>query len=336
MTEPTRRGPRLIEDDLDSLPPVPASAAEAPEIDAPPIEASAATATRLAAGRRGGLLARLFWSALVSLLTLGLGLWFWQTVDALLAQNIWLGRVALALAVLVGTTFFLMILREVASLSRLKRIDGLRDNAMRATATRDRGAAQSVVTMLDRLYSGRAELAVARADMTRQSDDIIDGDALIDLAERHLMTPLDRAAEAAIHRGARDVAAATALIPLALIDVLAVLSINLRMIRQISEIYGGRAGWLGSWRLLRSIAAHLVAAGAIAVGEDLIGPALGGSVLSKLSRRFGEGLVNGALTARIGVAAIDVCRPLPFRARNRPNVTRLVRSALSGLLPDRG
>lgn len=333
MTEPTRRGPKLIEDGFDDLPPAPANAAEAPEIDALPAEGSAATAARIVAAKRGSFLARLFWSSLVSLLTLGLGLWFWETVEALLARNIWLGRVALGLVALVGTTLLIMILRELASLSRLRRIDSVREAALRAVATRDKGAAKAVLASLNGLYRGRAELTNARAEVAQLETDVIDGDALVDIAERTLMRPLDQEAEAVVRRGARDVAAATALIPLALLDVLAVLAINLRMIRQIADVYGGRAGWLGSWRLLRSIAAHLVTAGAIAVGEDLLGPALGGSVLSKLSRRFGEGLVNGALTARIGVAAVEVCRPLPFRVRPRPNVTGLVKSALSGLVP---
>jgi putative membrane protein len=76
---------------------------------------------------------------------------------------------------------------------------------------------------------------------------------------------------------------------------------------------------------------HLVATGAVAVGDDLLEPFLGGSILGKLSRRFGEGLVNGALTARVGVAAIEVCRPLPFRVSQRPKAAQLVRRALGGL-----
>ena len=35
---------------------------------------------------------------------------------------------------------------------------------------------------------------------------------------------------------------------------------------------------------------------------------------ARLSRRLGEGAFNGALTARIGAAAVEVCRPLPFIA----------------------
>jgi putative membrane protein len=34
--------------------------------------------------------------------------------------------------------------------------------------------------------------------------------------------------------------------------------------------------------------------------------------MRRLSRRLGEGAFNGALTARIGTAAIDVTRPMPF------------------------
>ena len=60
------------------------------------------------------------------------------------------------------------------------------------------------------------------------------------------------------------------------------------------------------------------------------GSVAGGGLLSKLSRRFGEGVVNGALTARVGVAAMEVCRPMPFAALERPSVTGLVKRALTG------
>jgi putative membrane protein len=111
----------------------------------------------------------------------------------------------------------------------------------------------------------------------------------------------------------------------------AALTANIRMIRRIAEIYGGRSGTLGSWRLMRAVMTHLVATGAVAIGDDLIGSVAGGSVLSKVSRRFGEGVVNGALTARVGVAAMEVCRPMPFGAGRRPSVTAMVRRALTGL-----
>lgn len=151
------------------------------------------------------------------------------------------------------------------------------------------------------------------------------------LAERELLAPLDAAARREVEAASRQVAMVTALVPLALADVFAALTANLRMIRRIAEIYGGRSGTLGSWRVTKTVLSHLVATGAVAVGDDLIGSVAGGSVLAKLSRRFGEGMVNGALTARVGVSAIEVCRPLPFSAERCPSVTSLVKRSLTGL-----
>ena len=168
--------------------------------------------------------------------------------------------------------------------------------------------------------------------MKERGDEIFDASGLIGLAETDLLAPLDAAARREVEAAARQVATVTALVPLALADVIAALSSNLRMIRRIAEIYGGRSGTLGSWRLTRAVLSHLVATGAVAVGDDMLEPVLGGGILAKLSRRFGEGLVNGALTARVGVAAIEVCRPLPFTRAPRPSVREIIRSALTGLV----
>ncbi len=78
------------------------------------------------------------------------------------------------------------------------------------------------------------------------------------------------------------VATVTALVPLALADVVGALVANLRMIRRVAEIYGGRAGVLGSWRLARAVMSHLVATGAVAVGDDMLCSFAGGGVLDKV------------------------------------------------------
>jgi len=82
---------------------------------------------------------------------------------------------------------------------------------------------------------------------------------------------------------------------------------------------------------MRAVATHLVATGAVSIGDDMIGSIAGGGALAKISRRFGEGVINGALTARVGVAAIEVCRPMPFADQERPSVTGLVKRSLTGL-----
>ena len=195
----------------------------------------------------------------------------------------------------------------------------------------DLTAARGVADRLTALYAGRADAEWGRARLAERRGDVMDAETLLHLAETELLGPLDQAARREVESAARTVATVTALVPLALADVLTALTANLRMIRRVAEIYGGRAGFVGGWRLTRTVLTHLLATGAVAVGDDLIHSVAGGSILSKLSRRFGEGIVNGALTARVGVAAMEVCRPLPFAALQRPRVTNLVKRALTGL-----
>jgi putative membrane protein len=46
--------------------------------------------------------------------------------------------------------------------------------------------------------------------------------------------------------------------------------------------------------------------------DDLLGQFLGQDLIRRLSRRLGESVFNAALTARVGAAAIDVIRPMPY------------------------
>ena len=291
-------------------------------------------AMRLAAqlaARRPNPVARLFWGAAAGLITLLAGIAAWDAIIALLAARPVLGWLATGLAGLLAMSALGLVLREVAAFGRLGRLDAIRSKAEAAQATQDLGAAREVVAALEALYRRRPELAGARADLARQSGDIFDAGPLLALAETRLLAPLDAAARLEIEAAARQVATVTALVPIALADVLAALTGNIRMIRRIAEIYGGRSGPLGAWRLVRAVLTHLVATGAVAIGDDLLGSVAGGTVLSKISRRFGEGVVNGALTARVGIAAMEICRPLPFGPGQKPGLGALLRRALTGL-----
>lgn len=324
-----RKGPVLVE--LEDAPKVgPDTAAPVPD-QLPLPEGQAMQVVATLGAKRGSTLAKLFWSSLLALIGFAASLAAWDFVTGLLASSPILGWTATALVGLVLITLLLIALREAAAFSRLGRLDDLHRAAETALAADDLNAGRDVARRLDALYTGRPELRAGREALAARRNDIFEVSSLMALAEAQVMTPLDRAAEAEVQAAARQVATVTALVPLALADVVAALTANLRMIRRIAEIYGGRSGTLGAWRLTRAVMTHLVATGAVAIGDDLIGSALGGSVLSKVSRRFGEGIVNGALTARVGVAAMEVCRPLPFGEGRRPSVTSLVKRSLTGL-----
>lgn len=300
-----------------TVPPVPEAPGDDVPVRLPPI--------------RGSALSRLAWWVFGTLFSFVLSVAAWDFVTSLFTQNSILGTIALVLvgaAVLVAVA---LALREAAGFARIARIDGLRQEAESAVAAADIKAARRVVTGLKRLYSSRPELDAARDRVKARGAEVFDADGLLALAEMELLAPLDQLARREIEAAARQVATVTALVPLALADVATALYANLRMIRRLAALYGGRSGTLGSLRLMRGVFGHLAATGALAASDDLIHSVAGGGVLSKISRRFGEGVVNGALTARVGLAAMDVCRPLPFRAAPRPKVTNLVSRGLAGL-----
>lgn len=319
-----RFGPVLI--DLDpGAPHDPTTAPPVPDLEPGPQGRAMQGTLALAAVRGGGGFGRWFLGAVLGLLGLWLGLAAWDWALALTARVPVLGALAWGLLAAVGLGLLVVLLREVGGWLRLRRLDGLRQRAEAALAAHDLRAAQAVAADLARLYGGADPLA------GRAGADLLDPDAVIEGAERRWLTAADAAVRAEIQAHARQVALITAVVPLALADVLAALLLNLRMLRRIAAIYGGRPGTLGSWRLIRAVAAHLAATGAVAVGDDMLGQALGGGLVGKLSRRFGEGVVNGALTCRVGISAMAVCRPLPFRALPRPALASLSASALGGL-----
>jgi putative membrane protein len=323
------QGPVLIDLEGEAAE-TPATAPPVPEMEEAPSGQAMQTLATLAA-RRPSRLGRFFWSSLLALVGFAASVAAWDFVTGLLARNAVLGTAALLLLAAVLLALALIGLRELAAFARLRRIDTLHKAAEAAIGAADLGQARQVVGRLDKLYAHRDDLRWGRERLAERQGDMFDADGLLGLAEAEVLTPLDAAARREVEGAARQVAAVTAIVPLALADLFAALTANLRMIRRIAEIYGGRSGTLGSWRITRAVLTHLVATGAVAVGDDMIEPLVGGGLLRKLSRRFGEGVVNGALTARVGVAAIEVCRPLPFVQAKRPSTSRLVQRSLTGL-----
>jgi putative membrane protein len=317
-----------------NLEPTAKKAARPTPADVPAVPEASPTAVQMAAthmaARKPSRMGQLFAAVLVALIGFMVSVAFWDFVTGMMERNMWLGRVALTLTVLfvLGLLFYGM--RELAAFARLRRMDGLRQSASRVYAHADLQEARKYSDQLARLYSDRHDLRWAFGKLSDQSGDIRDADAHMALVERTVVAEMDGQAVRMIETAGRQVATATALIPLALADVVVALAANIRMIRRIAEIYGGRSGVFGSWRLMRAVAAHLVATGAVAIGDDMIGSIAGGSVISKLSRRFGEGVINGALTARVGVAAMELCRPMRFHTVKKPSVTGIMKRALTG------
>ncbi len=259
-----------------------------------------------------------FWSALGGLLALGAGLAMTALIEDLYARATWLGTLGAALAALATLSLLVICIKEIAGLLRLASIEKLRARAEAAIAQDDRDAARAIVRELTATLSATPQLARSHAELESHLTEIIDGRDLLHIAERGLMAPLDQEAARIVARAATRVSIVTAVSPRAALDVAFVLFAALSMIRRLAALYGGRPGMLGTIRLVRHIIAHLTVTGSIAAGDSLIQQMLGHGVAAKLSARLGEGVLNGLLTARLGLAAIEVARPLPFAALAKP------------------
>lgn len=270
--------------------------------------------------RRRSRLTAIFWSSLGALIALAVGLWTDQLIRDLFGRADWLGWVGIVLAAAVALSLVVILLREALALFRLASVEKLRQRGADAALRDDPKAARAVVDELVALLAGRPETAAGRRSLEELRGDIIDGANLVRLAEAELLLPLDAEAKTLVLDAAKRVSLVTAVSPRALVDIAYVIFEAGRLIRRLAELYGGRPGTLGFIRLTRDVLAHLAVTGSIAAGDSIVQQLIGHGLAARLSAKLGEGVVNGMMTARIGIAAMETARPLPFNAAKRPGL----------------
>jgi putative membrane protein len=264
-------------------------------------------------------------ASLFSLASLWAGLAVTQLIEDLFARNDMLGWLAVGLAGVAGLSLIAIIAREVFGLVRLRRLEGLQEAASDAIQQDDKTAAAEVLAGIRDIYKGRGDAAWGLARLNEHDKQIMDPADRIRLAERDVVAPLDGDAARIIARTARRVGLITAVTPVAALDILLVAAQNLKMLRALATLYGGRPGTFGTFKLARMVVAHLAVAGGLALSDSLLQNLIGKGLVGRLSSRFGEGAVNGILTARIGLAALDLCRPLPFIATQKPALSEFLK-----------
>ena len=255
-----------------------------------------------------------------------LGLEAVRFIDALFDRSPWLGwpfavLLALALAGAVGA-----VAREVAAVLRLDRLGDLRVRGRHLLASEIHGGGGEADAVLDRvaaIYRRRDDLRPALDAFREEADPALNDGERTRLFARRVLNPLDRQAYRLVLRASRDVAVLTALSPLGLLDGVIVLVRTLAMLRAVARLYGFRPAAAGTISLLRRSVRNVALAGLGEVVSDAGTEALGASLASLLSAKAGQGIMNGVLCARLGLAAMEQCRPLPFLPDELPSMRRL-------------
>lgn len=270
-------------------------------------------------------LSGLLWGALSLLLSLYLVDAAWDLVLRMQTKSPLFGQIALGLVALVSLLLVLFLLRESFALLRMRKVEQLRHRVAAARQRPDHSSARTTVTALSDFYARDASCAQARAEIARSLGEIHDPATLLDIAERALMSAKDKAAREAIAAAAQRVSVFTAVSPRAIVDVAFVLAQMVALIRKLSEIYGGRASGYALWRLLTRIVGSLAVTGGVAVADTLMGQVLGAGLAARLSAKLGEGVLNGVLLARVGIAALEACRPMDFVANTPVILSEVVK-----------
>ncbi len=263
---------------------------------------------------------KLFWSALGGLLSMAVGLWFWRLVEDLYRTNEYVGWAGVGLLAAAVLSLVVLIGREARGLSRLSAAAELKLAAEEAAQADDGAKAKQIVRRLVAFQSADPGTASQRRTLEESLESIVDGRGLLTLADRTLMQPRDELARLAIAAAAKRVSVVTAISPRAIVDVLFVAAQSVMLTRAIADIYGARPGTLGFLRLGRRILGHLAITGGVAITDSVLSQLVGHGLAARLSAKLGEGVLNGLLTARVGLAAIAACRPLPFLASEEPKL----------------
>jgi putative membrane protein len=257
------------------------------------------------------------------------GLAIGDFIDEAFQRSQFLGWLATGLAGLAGLAALAIILREAWGLARLRRIEHIQVSASHALNRDDPKQAAEALSGLKSLYGGRHDVARGLQQLKEHDRDVMDAADRLRLADRLLLNPLDQEAHRIIARAARRVTLLTTVTPAASLDILFVAAQNLRMLRELATLYGGRPSTLSTLRLARMVLSHLAITGGLALSDSLTQHLIGKGLVGRLSARFGEGAVNGILTSRIGLAALAVCRPIPQDAERRETLASLLRELVS-------
>ena len=287
------------------------------------------TQASLAPQPRRNWLAMVFWSAFGVLVSLYVFDAAWSLVLSLEAKHPVIGQIALGLLVLVALGLLIFVLREIFAVLRMRKIDHLRDAVIAARSTSDPKAALDVIADLMAFYARDPATSAARSALAQARGEIHDAATLLDMTERALFAGKDNEARQLIATAAQRVSMFTALSPRALVDILFVLAQSLMLIRQLSALYGGRASGIGLIRLMRRVGTHLMVTGGMAAADSLLGQVMGAGLASRLSAKLGEGVLNGVLTARVGIAALAACRPMMFDANQPVILSQVVKNIIT-------
>lgn len=253
------------------------------------------------------------------------GLVGWQAVDTLLTAlqaGDWLTLGWSAFLSLLAGLGLSAIAKELWKLRKLRHLFSSQQQAEQLLSSDGVGKGKAFCQEMARQSGIPAENPAY--DRWRNSVNATHSDAeVLQMYDAMVVTQQDKLAMQLVSRHATESAALVAISPLALADMLLVAWRNFKMIDNLSQVYGVELGYASRIQLVRLVLANMALAGAselaIDAGVDLMSMDLAG----KLSARAGQGVGVGILTARLGLKAMALLRPIPWQPQTQVKLSAI-------------
>ncbi|MCK3654304.1 hypothetical protein A4G19_00535 [Pasteurellaceae bacterium Macca] len=160
-----------------------------------------------------------------------------------------------------------------------------------------------------------------------QLDEAYNSQEVLFLFSENVLKPIDSQVKKWISQSAVENAIIVAVSPLAVVDMLMVAWRNIALVNKITRAYGMELGYFSRLKLFKMVLTNLVFAGASEVVSDMGMDFFSQNLTARLSMRAAQGIGVGLLTARLGIKAMEFCRPVVFQGDERPKLS-VVRQTL--------
>lgn len=174
-------------------------------------------------------------------------------------------------------------------------------------------------------------IAQAEQRWKSQLNEAYNAKEVVYLFSENVLKPIDKQVKQMISRNAAENAVIVAVSPLAIVDVLLMAARNIALVNKITKAYGMELGYVSRLKLFKMVLKNMVFAGATEIATDVGMDFFSQNLTAKLSLRAAQGIGVGVLTARLGIKAMEFCRPIAFQANERPKISAIRQELLTSV-----
>lgn len=270
--------------------------------------------------------ARLLGFSATAVLTLVVLLEFYRLIDWALTLHWFLGAIVLGLVALLLVSLGIQCWRSLKGIRQLGQMQALQTQAHQLLQSQGHGQAAPWLRAL-KLHARSHGTARELQTCLDQLDSAYSDQEIVRYVAQHGFTAQDAQARRCVQRYSIESGVMVAFSPWASFDMILVGWRNLRMLKDVAQIYGISPGVVAQAALLKQVLQTLAFSGLSELAIDAGTSALSSS-LTTFSARAGQGLGAGVFTARTGLQAIRACRPVPAPGRDK----RLLDNVASGVM----